>query len=504
MKKNLFTTILLSAIVAVSPLFAQRNNAPLTPERAYNDAVFEYIRGDKLFNYVKTLSDSTIYEGRLAGSRGMERASKWAADLYTEWGLEKFAVAPDYIQSFPHPCTEVQRESGIEILFPVADIIKKKHEHAYVAKSYPWAQYWYAGGTSANGTITADVVYAGYGVCAPELGYDDYAGIDVKGKIVLIEGETPNKSRDRDTLLMWYNHTLHQSKVENAVKHGAIGMLYNWVPGPNNGRDENFVYAYVTQPLVEELFIGTGKTYKETIDKINKTKKPASFDMNKKATISMATTYDKNATGKNVVGFVKGSDPVLCNEYIIVSAHLDHLGMIPHHIAGANDNLSAVAAMMGVAEALSKSKIKPKRSVIFINLDGEEAGLTGSTYYTNSPLVPKESVKLIINLEQVGMGNGISVSYGYRTPEIAKYFEKTSAEHPLMRFYQGSTQHITRPRTDGAVFMKAGYPTVDMRAFGSRRGFYHDPRDDWPTMDPHTLRAASEFIFWSVINAADE
>lgn len=92
---------------------------------------------------------------------------------------------------------------------------------------------------------------------------------------------------------------------------------------------------------------------------------------------------------ENILGMIKGSDPILCNEYVIISAHLDHLGMIPFLIEGANDNNSSSAAMLGVAEALAKSKIKPKRSIIFMSVDGEEAGLTGSTYYTNHPLMPQ-------------------------------------------------------------------------------------------------------------------
>lgn len=86
---------------------------------------------------------------------------------------------------------------------------------------------------TSNGEVTADVVYAGFGVTAPELGYDDYKDIDVKGKIVLVEGETPNISRNPDSLAMWYKHTLHQTKLNNAAAHGAAGLLYKWVPGPN-------------------------------------------------------------------------------------------------------------------------------------------------------------------------------------------------------------------------------------------------------------------------------
>ncbi len=462
------------------------------------------ITSEKLYGYVKHLSDSTIYQGRLAGSEGMNRAVKWAQSLFKEWGLEVLPGAPDFIQQYPHPCVEVGYGSYMKILFPVEKTGKRKGESVYLEKSYPWADGWFAGGTSGNGEVTADVVYVGYGVTAPELGYDDYAGIDVKGKIVLMEGETPNTSRNEDTLKMWYPYTLHQHKVENAVKHGASGMLYKWVPGPNNLYDPGFVYAYVTEMVVNDIFLGTGKKYRETVRAIKKDKKPASFATGKKAVIKMNTVYNPDATGKNVVGYIKGSDPVLCNEYVIVSGHLDHLGMIPYHIAGANDNNSATAALMGAAEALAKSGVRPKRSVIFMNLDGEEAGLTGSTYYINNPLVPKESVKLIMNLEQCGVGDNMSVSIGHGTPDIKKYFIDANNKYIHRPLNTGTTRHITRPRTDGAMFMKAGYPVGDFRTGGGAPGYYHHPKDDWNTMNGETLEDASKMILWTLVTAANE
>ena len=151
---------------------------------------------------------------------------------------------------------------------------------------------------------------------------------------------------------------------------------------------------------------------------------------------------------------IKGSDPILCNEYVIISAHLDHLGMIPFLIEGANDNNSSSAAMLGVAEALAKSKIKPKRSIIFMSVDGEEAGLTGSTYYTNHPLVPKDKVIAILNLEQVGVGQMLGANYHYKYPELAKLSQKANAMYVHRRLFTNETHFLTRPRTDGAVFMK--------------------------------------------------
>lgn len=199
---------------------------------------------------------------------------------------------------------------------------------------------------------------------------------------------------------------------------------------------------------------------------------------------------------------IKGSDPILCNEYVIISAHLDHLGMIPFLIEGANDNNSSSAAMLGVAEALAKSKIKPKRSIIFMSVDGEEAGLTGSTYYTNHSLVPQNKVVAILNLEQVGVGEMLGANYHYKYPELAELSEKANDRYVHRRLFTSETHFLPRPRTDGAVFMKAGYPCIDLWALGG--GYYHHPKDNTQSINPDILRAATEWLYWTTIFIADK
>lgn len=475
----------------------QAQPQPADTTGQYLAAMHRYITSEKLFGYVKHLSDSS-FEGRLAGSPGMAKAVKWAEERFAEWQLTPAGDNGSYIQHFSHPCVEVRPGCSMNIQFPIG----KKGE-TWITKTYPWADGWFAGGTSGSGEVEAEVVYAGYGVTAPELGYDDYQGIEVKGKIVLIEGETPNRSHHPDSLALWYPYTLHQHKIENAVKHGAVGMLYKWVPGPNNAYDPHFIYCYVTSAVVDDLFAGTGRTYRETIRKIRKNQKPCSFHTGKKAFIKMETDYTPQAQGKNVIGYIKGSDPQLSDEYVIISAHLDHLGMIPYHIAGANDNNSSTAVLMGVAEALAKSGVKPKRSILFINVDGEEAGLTGSTFYTQHPVVPKEKVIGILNLEQVGVGQELYISYGIEYPGIARYFREANERYVHRPLGCWSSRHLTRPRTDGAVFMKAGYPCADIGADGEEPAYYHHPKDDWNTITPEILQDCAKMLYWTAILMAD-
>ena len=497
MKKGLLLLSAFFALGAIS-LSAQRKADNMTDEEKYLNAMHRNITTEKIFGYVKQLSDPAL-EGRLAGSPGMAKAVDIVKGYFQKWNLLPKGDNGSYIQEFPHPCVEIQPGSTMDILFPIAT---GKKEITWISKSYPWADGWFAGGMTSNGEVTADIVYAGFGVTAPELGYDDYKGLDVKGKIVLVEGETPNTSRNPDSLAMWYKHTLHQTKLNNAVEHGAVGMLYKWVPGPNAPYNPGFVYCHVTDTIVNDIFMGTGKTYKETIRQIYKTQKPASFHTGKKAHIKMNATYNPRATGKNILGMIKGSDPVLCNEYVIISAHLDHLGMIPFHIEGANDNNSSSASMLGVAEALVKAKVKPKRSIIFMSVDGEEAGLTGSTYYTFHPLVPKEKVVAILNLEQVGVGQMLGANYHYEYPELAELSQKANDTYIHRQLFTNETHFRTRPRTDGAVFMKAGYPCIDLWALGG--GYYHHPKDNTESINPDILRAATEWLYWTTIYIANK
>jgi hypothetical protein len=200
------------------------------------------------------------------------------------------------------------------------------------------------------------VVYAGYGITAPELGYDDYAGIDVRGKIVLIEREAPvSPGAGAEKFTPWYEYSFHQHKLENAVKHGAIGMLYNYGPiaNPNNSYNEKLIYVHVGDSVVNDIFSGMKTGHNEVVKRINSTLKPSSFTTGKIVTIRMSTSHFSGGKGSNIIGLIKGSDPELSREAIIIGAHLDHLGKCYEISPGANDNASAVAVMLGVARALS-------------------------------------------------------------------------------------------------------------------------------------------------------
>jgi len=196
--------------------------------------------------------------------------------------------------------------------------------------------------------------------------------------------------------------------MANAIKHGAAGMIYNYGPiaNPNNDYSGKFIYVHIGDSVVRDVFAGTGLKHYEVVNKIRSTLKPNSFNAKKIFTIRMSTRHFPDGKSCNVIGVLKGSDPLLSNETIIIGAHLDHLGKCYELIPGANDNASAVAVMMGIAKALALNKINLKRSVLFIAFGSEEQALIGSETYIENPVVPLEK-SVLLNMDGVGIGNAI-------------------------------------------------------------------------------------------------
>jgi hypothetical protein len=237
------------------------------------------------------------------------------------------------------------------------------HKNSTIKKYYRYEDEFIPGSNSGSGEVMAEVVYVRYGITAPELNYDEYQGVDVKGKIVLIEREVPiSPDKGVDQLKKWRPYSFHQYKLENAVKHGASGMLYNYglIGNPNNANNENLIYSHVGDSIVADIFTSTGRKYNEIIKNIKENLKPQSFNTNKVVTIKNISEHHPEGIGSNVIGILEGSDPELKNEFIIIGGLLGHLVRCYESMPGANDNASGVAVILGVAEALAKLPDRPK------------------------------------------------------------------------------------------------------------------------------------------------
>ncbi|MFC1640265.1 M20/M25/M40 family metallo-hydrolase [Gemmatimonadota bacterium] len=458
--------------------------------------VMHSIESHVLYSWVDTLA-SERFSGRLTGTAGYNDAAEWVIEHFEEWGVEPAGDNGTYLQSFPNPYTLIFPGGELYMHVPVRDGVVKKH--------YGYETDYFPGSTSDSGEVTAEVVYVGYGITAPELGYDDYAGLDVRGKIVVYEPEVPVSPRDdADIFMKWRPYSFHQYKIENAVSHGAAGMIYDYhIVNPNNAFAEDFVYAVVSKAVVADIFAGTGEDHQETVEAIREELKPHSFETGKVFTIKTVTEHHADGIGANVVGVVPGTDPALANEPFLIGGHLDHLGMSHEMMPGANDNASAVSVAMAVAKALLESPVKPKRPIVFILFGAEEQAVAGSRYYVENPIYPLENTVGFINLESVGCGNIIRAGSALNYPDLWSYVERANNQYVHRIVRPNENANLPRPRQDAAWFLWEGVPTISFGVSGAP-SFYHNTHDNIETITPEILEDLAQIVFMSVIDLGDE
>lgn len=438
------------------------------------------------------------YEGRGAGSPGYDSIANWVATKLRHWGVMPAGENETYFQEFSQPYTQVFTPGEVEML-----IIQKGDT---LRKAYSIPYQFFPGSNSDSGEVTGDVVFVGFGISAPELGYDDYKGIDVKGKIVMFASESPAKS-DHPDVEKWVPYSLHQYKFKNAMEKGAAGVLYiGTIANPSIRFQEGMIYAHIGPEVVKDLFFGTGKDFETLKNQIHERMKPSSMVLNKKARILANTKHFPNNKTTNVIGIVEGSDPVLKDEVILIGAHLDGQGNPGVLLPSALDNATGVANIMEVTRALAQLPEKPKRSVAFIFIGAEECGLIGSNVFVENPTIPKDKTVCFINLDMVGNGTGLSLWGGESYPEILESFTKANNDF-VHRNFRSSPARMprTRPRSDAAVFLKAGYKAVSVGTTDRVLPInYHHP-DDRPeiTITPEIMEDASQMLLLGVWNLAN-
>jgi len=434
------------------------------------------------------------YKGRLSGSPEYLDAAKWCAGRFEEWGL-KPANNGSWYQYFDNAYSDVYSKGSV--VFTNADGEKT---------TLHFPDDFMPGSNSASGTISGEMVYVGFGITAPELGYNDYKNVDVKGKILIMETGIPYTKND-SAQKSWMPYSYHRYKFKNAVEHGAKGLLYvGTIANPNTSYMENFVYAHISEKVTEQIFANAEKDYKEIKKKLAGFEMP-SFELNAKQTVLISANTKHFSDGKscNVVGLVEGSDPVLKNEVIIVGAHLDGQGYLGELFPSALDNASGVADIMGAAKALVQSEVKPKRSVLFILIGGEECGLYGSKFYADNPIFPIEKTVFMINLDMVGNGTGFYVSSGKSYPEIYVHFAAANQNY-LHRKMEASEKRTSygRPRSDAANFENAGIKTLSLWTSGSVFPvYYHHPKDKTDMLTPEIMEDAAKLLYLGILGVAN-
>jgi hypothetical protein len=390
-------------------------------DRAAMDAATKAIRPEQIRAHIRFLSD-TLLQGRAPGTPGYDIAARYVATELEGMGLHP-AVSGKWYQPVP-----LERAVTDEAASSFALTVNGKEQRLTDAKDYMLST-WFATAAGkdkkAESDVDAPIVFVGFGVTAPDQKYDDYAGVDVHGKIIATIYGAP--SSFPSTERAYYSDGV--VKAKNAVAHGATGVIsimlpedwkrYPWewlVPQiqmgemhwlNKDGVPHDFFpqlkgYVLLNEKTAEALFAGAPKTLGQVFAAA-KASKPQSFALPASArihTVANTTVIES----PNIVAELKGSDPSLRDQYVVYTAHVDHLGICPavdgdNVCHGALDNASGTASLLEIARAYAGLPKPPRRSVLFVFVTGEEMGLLGSDYFAHYPTVPLKSIVANVNID---------------------------------------------------------------------------------------------------------
>ncbi len=441
-------------------------------------------------------------QGRRAGTSGADRAADYISRQFRAAGLQPLPGT-----NYRQPFTFVSRvELGDENSFQVKTAAGPRS--LKVTEDYmPLA---FSSSTPASGQL----VFAGYGISAPELQYDNYAGVDPAGKIVMIMRGSPDGDNPHGRFADYTAPGLEiQKKTVKAREKGASGVIF--VSSEKDFHDDvlsrlrhdlNFLDAgvpavVVTRQVAQSLLSASGSS----LDEVEKqaVKSPAPLAV-KNVTVEFKTDVKKiDGNSANVVGLLPGSDPKLKDEYIILGAHYDHLGLGGseslaqnpegeiHH--GADDNASGTAALMELAHILSADSNRPRRSILFLAFSGEELGLLGSAAYTKNPLVPLASTVAMINMDMVGRLREDSLMIGGvgTSPAWNSLLEKLNGPKESARFQMKFSQDGYGPSDHQSFYVK-DVPVLFF--FTGTHDDYHKPSDTADKINFEGEKQIVEFV----------
>jgi hypothetical protein len=472
------------------------------------------ITGKELQAHVKYLADPKL-KGRSSGTRGCDIAARFLLNQFKRSGVAAGAKeGKSYYQTFR---ITLKMEIGPRCALALFQRPK--------AKVYNMKKDFTPFSFAPNAVAKRKVVFAGYGITAPEYEWDDYAGIEAKGKVVLCFRHEP-RANDPESKFKGKESTEHAyflTKVLNAQAHGAKGIII--VNGPRSpdakrdrllplrgGRDPRVKIpaVFALMKVAKDILLGSGETLDGLQHKLDEEGKNASFVIKRKV-IGVNTDIERRSVPThNVLGYIEGSDPELKSEVVILGAHYDHIGtgLYGSRLGakgrgkvhpGADDNASGTAAVLEIAQAFSLQEEKPKRSLLFIGFSGEERGLLGAGYYVSRPVIPLEKTAAMLNLDMISRGPegaaGVTfVGTWAKWPEILREANER-LELSLRTSPSGSGA------SDHAPFYRSKIPCLFFAA--GLHADYHTPGDTWDKAKPVTMEGITKLAYLVALATAN-
>jgi len=469
----------------------------LSPTAASIEAHMRFLASDEL-------------AGRAPGTEAFDVAARYVAGQLEEMGLTPLGSDGAYFQSIPLR-TSRPANSDAELLIHRDDTTEALVQlQDYATDPEPGQE---------SSSVTAPVVFAGFGIDAPEHGVADYAGLDVAGAIVLVFTGTPAQLPTDARAHLGRTDT----KSRTAADRGAVGMLrvslrvpgqpvssgpgrrggsgsLGWLGPGGVGHDpapELRAGATLSLAAASRLFDGAARTFDDVAAEAAGGGSPTGLRLPVEVTLSQRTVYDSAFESPNVVAVVSGSDPVLRNEHVVITAHLDHVGVGQAQDGdeiynGAGDNASGTAVLLAIAGMLRSTP--PARSVIFAAVTAEERGLVGSDYFVRNPPVPAETIVANINLDSGVFLYDFAdiIPFGTAYSTLGENVLRVASRHGLGIGGDPLPEEALFTRSDHYRFVQQGIPSMffmigtardeDVDGLGELRGYVadhlHSPSDD--------------------------
>ena len=473
------------------------------------------ITADGIMEHTKVLS-SDEYEGRGPGTKGEELTVKYLTEQFQKLGLKPGNPDGTYIQKVPLVGFTGQPTASFTA---GGKTINLEFPKDYVAISRRFVP--------ESKIENSDLVFVGYGVVAPEYGWDDYKGLDVRGKTIVMlindpavtdptDASKPDDKMFKGKAMTYYGRWTY--KYEIATQKGAAGAIIIHETGPagypyevvsGSWSRENFdiqtpdknmarpaVEGWITTDRAKELFTASGQDF-DALKKAAVTKDFKPVPLNAKANIAIKNTL-REINSNNVVAKLEGSDPNLKNEYVIYTAHWDHLGIDPklqgdQIYNGALDNATGTAALLEIAKSFTKITPAPRRSMLFLSVTAEEKGLLGAKYYATHPLYPINKTVANINMDGVNQWG--------RTKDVTMVGDDNSTLIDLLREAAREQGRVVNPdpesekgfyyRSDHFEFAKEGVPALysdsGVDYVGKDANYSKQKRDEYTEKDYHKV-----------------
>ena len=480
---------------------------PLSSEAI--SGAMEAITPGAIEHHIRVLADDSL-AGRAPGTPGYEGASR-----YVEGVLRDLGLAPAGVQGFlqPVPLLEslVDSESSA---FSLTTDGRTTH--------FEYGVDYYLGADAVRPTaeVTAPVVFVGFGVSAPDFGYDDYANVDVSGRIVAYLSGAPPALPSNPRAY----YSSGAVKRAQASARGAVGMVsftspddprfrwavsvarsargsFAWVDAqgvPRGGESPILGSANLNHPAAQALF-AQSPTPLDEVFAAAAASTPQAFDLPAELTMRTVTTH-RRVDSHNVVARLEGSDPELRDEHVVYVAHVDHFGVGvsvdgDDIYNGAHDNASGTSIVMEIARAFTALPEAPRRSVLFLIVTAEEWGLLGSDYFVQHPTVPRQGLVANFSLDMPFLFHPLKdvVPYGADHSTMSEAVERAAAHLDIGIGPDPIPEQVLFIRSDHfsfirqgipALFIKSGFetgsPDLDGSAINAawRREMYHTPRDE--------------------------